>query len=168
MSAGGKRSLFQCPHAFVISVAAPGRQGCCRIASDAGMQPAMCFWGSVVPVAALGYTLILYVHVVAGTVCFSAVYGLDTCQVVNTFCRMVSLRLGLGCFYRSSSAPPVCPSQAFSVHAADAVSLLSRYQSSASAWPCPVRLPRGLHARAATSTHECKVTLNLLNAQIIA
>ena len=54
-----------------------------------------------------GLHIILYIHVVAGTVCFSAVYGLGTCQVVNTVCRMVSLRLGLGCFYRSSSAPPV-------------------------------------------------------------
>lgn len=89
-------------------------------------------------------------------------------KAVNTVCRMVSLRLGLGCFYRSSSAPLIRPSQAFSVHAAGAVPLLSRYQSSASAWPFPVRLPRGLHTRAAASTHECKVTLNLLNAQIIA
>lgn len=60
-----------------------------------------------------GLHIILYIHVVAGTVCFSAVYGLDTCQVVNTFCRMVSLRLGLGCFYRSSSAPLIRPSQTF-------------------------------------------------------
>lgn len=35
-----------------------------------------------------GLHIILYIHVVAGTVCFSAVYGLDTCQVVNTVCRI--------------------------------------------------------------------------------
>lgn len=43
-----------------------------------------------------GLHIILYIHVVAGTVCFSAVYGLDTCQVVNTVCRMVSLRFDFG------------------------------------------------------------------------
>lgn len=168
MSAGGQKELIPMPSRirYICGGTGPPRllSYCIRCQHVAGNV----LLGKCGACGRFGLHIILYIHVVAGTVCFSAVYGLDTCQVVNTFCRMVSLRLGLGCFYRSSSAPLIRPSQAFSVHAAGAVSLLSRYQSSACAWPFPVRLPRGLHARAATSTHECKVTLNLLNAQIIA
>lgn len=107
MSAGGQKELIPMPSRirYICGGTGPPRllSYCIRCRHAASNV----LLGKCGACGRFGLHIILYIHVVAGTVCFSAVYGLDTCQVVNTFCRMVSLRLGLGCFYRSSSAPPV-------------------------------------------------------------